>query len=81
MVEHVNRQIESLLQARLHDPFGLLGLHHEGAEWVVRVYEPDATGVDLLNNDGAVALKRGHPAGVAFGDLAELDHGMAGRGD
>ena len=64
MVEQVNRQIESLLQARLHDPFGLLGLHHEGAEWVVRVYEPYATDVDLLNNDGAVALKRVHPAVV-----------------
>ncbi len=66
MVEYVNRPIESLLQARLHDPFGLLGLHREGEEWIVRVYEPYATDVDLLLDDaGAVAaLDRIHPAGV-----------------
>ena len=60
----VNTPIELLLQARLYDPFGLLGLHREGAEWIVRVYEPYATRVDLLNNDEAAALKRIHPSGV-----------------
>src|SRR4030067_3026097 len=64
MVEQVNRPIESLLQARLPDPFGLLALHREGAEWVVRVYEPYATDVDLLNNAEGAALRRIHPAGV-----------------
>ncbi|MFA6970467.1 MAG: 1,4-alpha-glucan branching protein GlgB [Gallionella sp.] len=39
--------IESLLQARLHDPFALLGLHRDGAEWVIRFYEPHATQVAL----------------------------------
>src|SRR3990167_5698780 len=64
MVGQVNRPIESLLQARLHDPFGLLGLHLEGEEWVVRGYEPYATDIDLLNNAEGTALKRIHPAGV-----------------
>ncbi|HCI52554.1 MAG TPA: 1,4-alpha-glucan branching enzyme [Gallionella sp.] len=40
--------IESLLQARLHDPFALLGLHRDGAEWVIRYYEPHATQVTLI---------------------------------
>ena len=40
--------IESLLQTRLYDPFGLLGLHREGSEWVIRVYEPHATQVVLI---------------------------------
>src|SRR3989339_1245249 len=76
MVEQVNRPIESLLQARLHDPFGLLGLHREGAEWVIRVYEPYDSDIDLLNNTPnntpnnaqnntkPAAFKRIHPAGV-----------------
>ena len=42
--------IVSLLQARLHDPFALLGLHREGDVWVIRFYEPHATQVTLLQN-------------------------------
>ncbi|MDH4215596.1 MAG: 1,4-alpha-glucan branching enzyme, partial [Gallionella sp.] len=60
----MNTPIESLLQARCYDPFGLLGLHREGTDWVIRVYEPHATEVDLLNKDGAAPLKRTHPCGV-----------------
>ena len=70
----MKKPIESLLQARLHDPFGFLGLHREGAEWVVRVYEPYATGIDLLNCGEATsrdtslakpaAFKRIHADGV-----------------
>src|SRR3989338_2523886 len=60
----VSTPIESLLQARCYDPFGLLGLLREGAGWVIRVYEPHATDVDLLNNGGADALKRVHRGGV-----------------
>jgi 1,4-alpha-glucan branching enzyme len=60
----MNRMIESLLQARLSDPFGLLGLHRKGAEWLIRVYEPHATGIELLNNTETAAFKRIHPAGV-----------------
>ncbi len=56
--------IESLLQTRLYDPFALLGLHHEGPEWVIRVYEPNATQVALLSKIGSEPLMRIHPDGV-----------------
>jgi 1,4-alpha-glucan branching enzyme len=39
--------IKSLLQARLHDPFALLGLHQEGEDAVIRFYDPHATAVFL----------------------------------
>ncbi|NOT81895.1 MAG: 1,4-alpha-glucan branching protein GlgB [Gallionella sp.] len=60
----VNTPIESLLQARLHDPFGLLGLHQDEAEWVIRVYQPSATQVELLNKNNSEPLKKIHPSGV-----------------
>ena len=56
--------IESLLQTRLYDPFGLLGLHHEGTDWVIRVFEPHATRVGLLTKSDSEPLKRIHPAGI-----------------
>ncbi len=54
--------IESLLQARLHDPFALLGLHRDGAEWVIRFYEPHATQV-AMHNSGEIFNKI-HPGGL-----------------
>lgn len=56
--------MESLLQTRLYDPFALLGIHHEAAEWAVRVYEPDASQVDLLEGSLTAKLIRIHPSGV-----------------
>ena len=56
--------LESLLETRLYDPFALLGLHQEGAEWVIRVYEPNASDIALLKDDKAVKLKRIDPSGV-----------------
>ena len=56
--------IESLLQTRLYDPFGLLGLHQEGSEWVIRLYEPHATRVALNSGSGSEPLKRIHPSGL-----------------
>ncbi|NOU00113.1 MAG: 1,4-alpha-glucan branching protein GlgB [Gallionella sp.] len=57
-------QIESLLQARLYDPFGLLGLHQDGSQWVIRVYQPSATQVELLNKSDSELFKKIHPSGV-----------------
>ena len=57
-------QIESLLQARLYDPFGLLGLHQDGAQWVLRVYQPSATQVALLNKTDSEPFKQIHPSGM-----------------
>ncbi len=56
--------IESLVQTRLYNPFGLLGLHQENSEWVIRVYEPYATQIALLTASGSEPLKRIHPTGL-----------------
>jgi 1,4-alpha-glucan branching enzyme len=57
-------QIELLLQARLYDPFGLLGLHQIGSQWVIRIYQPSATQVELLNKTSSESFKKIHPNGV-----------------
>ena len=43
----VNRAAEALLQARCHDPFAYLGLHQNGAGWVIRVFAPHQTSVSV----------------------------------
>jgi 1,4-alpha-glucan branching enzyme len=58
----VNTLIESMLQARLHDPFALLGLHSDGDDWVIRFYEPHATCVTLLEQNAL--FEQIHPGGV-----------------
>ena len=60
----MEKLLESLLETRLYDPFALLGLHREGAEWVIRAYEPNASDIALLKDDKPVKLKRIHPSGV-----------------
>ncbi len=60
----MDKLIESLLQTRLYDPFGLLGLHKEGADWVIRYYEPHATQVVLITSKDSDTLKRVHPTGI-----------------
>jgi 1,4-alpha-glucan branching enzyme len=60
----VDTLIESLLQTRLYDPFGLLGLHNEDSEWVIRVYEPYATQVVLITKKEGDPFKRIHPTGL-----------------
>jgi 1,4-alpha-glucan branching enzyme len=63
-VRKVNKLIESLLQSRLFDPFALLGLHQEGKEWVIRIYEPYATQVLLHSERASEPLKKTHPDGI-----------------
>ena len=60
----MNKLIESLLQSRLFDPFALLGLHQEGKEWVIRIYEPYATQVLLHSERASEPLKKTHPHGI-----------------
>ncbi len=52
--------IEALLQARLHDPFALLGLHKDGGETVIRFYDPHATAVFLQQD----SFRKVHPDGL-----------------
>jgi 1,4-alpha-glucan branching enzyme len=56
--------LDALLQARLHDPFRFLGLHQDGAGWVLRVFNPQAEGLSLRLSSGAAPLERVHPAGL-----------------
>jgi len=53
-----NKDIERLLQARLHDPFTVLGRHGAGAGAVVRVLRPHASRV-ALGPDRQPAERRG----------------------
>ena len=53
-----------LIEAREYDPFSVLGLHADGAAWVVRVYRPGARGVSLVTAAGDAPMARLHPAGV-----------------
>lgn len=56
----MNTLIKSLLHARLHDPFALLGLHRDDKEWVIRYFEPHATQVVLLDsNESFRQIKQG----------------------
>ena len=53
-----------LVAAREHDPFSLLGLHRDGAQWAVRVFNPYAESIELERGDIAAPLARVDPAGV-----------------
>ena len=53
-----------LLAAREHDPFRLLGLRRDGAQWVVRVFHPHAESIALDCNGTMVPLARVHADGV-----------------
>jgi 1,4-alpha-glucan branching enzyme len=56
----------SLAEGREHDPFRLLGLHREGATWVLRVFRPHAAAVSLVNGAASEAMTR-----LAGADLFE----------
>jgi len=53
-----------LIAAREHDPFRLLGLHRDGATWVIRVFHPHAESIALETNGAAAPLARIEPDGV-----------------
>src|SRR5262245_27152971 len=56
--------VDALLGGRLHDPFGLLGLHRVGEAWRLRVFNPHAEMVWLRLAAGREPLDRVHPAGL-----------------
>ena len=53
-----------LLAAREHDPFRLLGLRRDGAQWVVRVFHPHADSIALDFDGTAMPLVRVRAEGV-----------------
>jgi 1,4-alpha-glucan branching enzyme len=57
-------QFKALLQARLYDPFGYLGLHPSENGWVVRVFAPHSKQVWLQLDDSWVPLIKVRPGGL-----------------
>ena len=56
--------VDALLGGRLHDPFGLLGLHRVGDSWRLRVFNPHAEAVWLRLPEGLEPLALAHPDGL-----------------
>ncbi|MGD9021959.1 MAG: 1,4-alpha-glucan branching protein GlgB, partial [Lysobacterales bacterium] len=56
--------LDAVAEGRHHDPFSLLGLHHEAGLRVVRTLQPQAAAVTLLAGGEEVAMQRVHQAGV-----------------
>ena len=62
----VEKSLRSLLESREHNPFHVLGLHRDGADWRLRVFRPYARSVAVLWPGVVEArpLTRIHAAGV-----------------
>lgn len=64
----VNLAAEALLQARSHDPFAYLGLHHETQtspeQWVLRYFTPYHAKVSVLIGTQWQELQRVFPQGI-----------------
>ena len=56
--------LNALVGARHHDPFGVLGLHRAGRDWLLRVFRPYAAGVSVRTEAGFIPMKRVHAQGV-----------------
>ena len=56
--------LDALVGARHHDPFGVLGLHRDGKGWVLRVFRPYASEVAASTASGFVKMDKVHPDGV-----------------
>jgi 1,4-alpha-glucan branching enzyme len=57
-------QLSLVLEARHHNPFSWLGLHHEGTNHVFRTFLPYAARVWLQTSEGWAELKRVHGDGL-----------------
>jgi 1,4-alpha-glucan branching enzyme len=59
-----SRRFDALVEARCEDPFGVLGPHQEGAEFVVRAFAPECDELLVVTGDEIVSrAERIHPAG------------------
>ena len=61
-----DRTLSALLNAREHNPFHVLGLHQDGAKWVLRAFQPHANSVAVEWADTATTspMARVNAAGV-----------------
>ena len=62
--KHSDPRVEALFKGCLDDPFAFLGVHQEGGNHVLRVYQPHATAVWLETLQGKVALQAAHTKGL-----------------
>ncbi|MEO1767855.1 1,4-alpha-glucan branching protein GlgB [Thiobacter aerophilum] len=60
----VNPVYDALHEARLHDPFAHLGLHHTGSEWLVRVFAPHDERVWIETHSGWQPLEKRDERGI-----------------
>ena len=57
-------ELARVVRGEHRDPHRVLGPHADGDRVIVRVFRPDATGVEVLTDDGAVAATCAHPGGL-----------------
>src|SRR3954467_13333712 len=70
----ISSAARAIVEGRHHDPFNYLGWHHEGGEPVVRVFLPEASQVEVLDDAGHVSeLPRIHDAGLFAGPVEARD--------
>ena len=55
--DKVNARTHALLEARLHDPFSVLGLHRDGETFCIRIYEPRATAAWLFDGSSWAEMR------------------------
>ncbi|MBL8541893.1 MAG: 1,4-alpha-glucan branching protein GlgB [Betaproteobacteria bacterium] len=60
----VNRLAERLLEARLHDPYALLGLHARGDRQIVRAFDPHSNALSIETPEGWCPMRRIGVAGL-----------------
>lgn len=53
-----------LIEARHHDPYALLGPHRNDGGWVIRVFRPQASAVELDTPERPSEFRRVDPAGL-----------------
>ena len=59
-----NSLLDAILDARMHDPFGYLGLHREGGGWRLRAFLPYAYAPEAGTPDGWKPMVREHEQGL-----------------
>ncbi|HMM76594.1 MAG TPA: 1,4-alpha-glucan branching protein GlgB [Gammaproteobacteria bacterium] len=63
-LSHEDERVLRLVAARLHAPFEVLGAHREGSGWVLRVWRPGASALELVVDGRARPARCVHAAGL-----------------
>lgn len=60
----IKQRLQELLDARLHDPFEVLGPHRTQSGWLLRVFRPRAEQVDVAFDQSWISLERVDSTGI-----------------